>query len=452
MTDLSVFDTNTSMITTKNTSPPTRPTGPISPLHVDAQPSSSKQCEHSQVPIQSNKFSAGLKTYFMQSYASKKLYEDINKLGFAPKKLRTKLVQYSVEFLFKKSGTKYVDTQDKVEIAKAIVGMCPCLKDPRGSGFQSYYQQAMCRKPAKGYVQDHINNVRKGEAKARRNAVRVVPSEQAKDTSVEDDVNDESVDVQCDESDEFKEKVAWLKYNCSPATQVEEYMSTTAVGRYRHLIKESLTVKAVLHAYPRLTTHKGMIEQDYKILFANNDFMTRRWDTVFASKIISYTDSAKPSWREMVPVKKELSNCEQSVVALQLLPIMLPPRPTKGHRPSVTEAMSSFIQFKQVTTNIPAFLDDLPSGPVQPFVLALGERTSPTQAFLIIENNAVECDSLLNAVDACFKAFYVLDLEYPANCIIVWQFIQELVFDVRSKKGQVSLSKNVTSLRSYFLA
>ncbi|XP_064624766.1 uncharacterized protein LOC135486147 isoform X2 [Lineus longissimus] len=135
------------------------------------------------------------------------------------------------------------------------------------------------------------------------------------------------------------------------------------------------------------------IEQDYKILFANNDFMTRRWDTVFASKVISYTDSAKPSWREMVPVKKELSNLEQSVVAMQLLPIMLPPRPTKGHRPSVTEAMSSFIQFKQ----------DLPSGAVQPFVLALGDRTSPTQAFLIIEKNALEYPTLLKAVEACFR-------------------------------------------------
>ncbi|XP_064635514.1 uncharacterized protein LOC135492800 isoform X1 [Lineus longissimus] len=154
----------------------------------------------------------------------------------------------------------------------------------------------------------------------------------------------------------------------------------------------------------------------------------------------------------MVPVKKELSNLEQSVVAMQLLPIMLPPRPTKGHRPSVTEAMSSFIQFKQVTTNIPSFLQDLPSGAVQPFVLALGDRTSPTQAFLIIEKNALEYPTLLKAVDACFKAFYVLDIEYPANCIIVWQFIQELVFDVRSKKGHVSLSKNVTSLRSFFLA
>ncbi|XP_064628333.1 uncharacterized protein LOC135487954 [Lineus longissimus] len=94
---------------------------------------------------------------------------------------------------------------------------------------------------------------------------------------------------------------------------------------------------------------------------------------------------------------------EQSVVAMQLLPIMLPPRPTKGHRPSVTEAMSSFIQFKQVTTNIPSFLQDLPSGAVQPFVLALGDRTSPTQAFLIIEKNALEYPTLLKAVEACFR-------------------------------------------------
>jgi hypothetical protein len=130
---------------------------------------------------------------------------------------------------------------------------------------------------------------------------------------------------------------------------------------------------------------------------------------------------------------------------------MLPPKPGKTCRPSQLEASISFVRFKQVTTNIPSFLDTL-SGTVQPFVLALGDRSGPSQAFVIIERNAIEFPSLLKAVDCCFKVFYVLDVAYPTNCQIVWEFLQDLVYDMPVRKGHSPISKNVTNLRSFFLA
>ena len=43
-------------------------------------------------------------------------------------------------------------------------------------------------------------------------------------------------------------------------------------------------------------------------------------------------------------------------------------------------------------------------------------RANPTQAFLILEENAVLQPSLLHVIDACFKKFFILDLQYPSAC------------------------------------
>ena len=62
-----------------------------------------------------------------------------------------------------------------------------------------------------------------------------------------------------DESAQFREKIDWLRYNGSPKEQVAEFMKETAVGRHSNIIKDSLSVKATLEAYPRLITHPGMV-------------------------------------------------------------------------------------------------------------------------------------------------------------------------------------------------
>ncbi|XP_064636949.1 uncharacterized protein LOC135493501 [Lineus longissimus] len=182
--------------------------------------------------------------------------------------------------------------------------------------------------------------------------------------------------------------------------------------------------------------HLFQIEQDYDCLFENGSQLTKLWDGFFGKRIITYASAD-----------------EESVVALQLLPHILPPKPIKSsnvvHRPSNLEAANAFIRFKQATTNIAAFLDTV-EGEVQPFILALGDRHKPTQSFVIVERNAVEQTSLLKAVDCCFKLFFVLDIAYPASCHIVWEFLQDLVYQVPVRKGQTAISKNVTSLRNYF--
>ena len=83
--------------------------------------------------------------------------------------------------------------------------------------------------------------------------------------------------------------------------------------------------------------------------------------------------------------------------------------------------LCNILFISQIGINLPQYLDAQPTG--QPFVLALGQEDAPTQCFTVIEGRALKQDTLLKAVDVCFKSFYVLDVAYPSPCFTTWQFI-----------------------------
>lgn len=69
----------------------------------------------------------------------------------------------------------------------------------------------------------------------------------------------------------------------------------------------------------------------------------------------------------------------------------------------------------------------------QPFLVCKGKILSPTQTFVILERRAVLHETLLKAIDYCFKATYVLDIAYQPACSLVWQFFQNVIYELRDK-------------------
>ena len=88
---------------------------------------------------------------------------------------------------------------------------------------------------------------------------------------------------------------------------------------------------------------------------------------------------------------------------------------------------SSLFSF-QPGTNMVGYLATVKS--CTPYVLMLGEEQKSSQAFVVIGGVALEHPSLLGAVDGCFKAFFVLDINYPKPCAQVWEFIQACIFEI----------------------
>ena len=84
------------------------------------------------------------------------------------------------------------------------------------------------------------------------------------------------------------------------------------------------------------------------------------------------------------------------------------------------------------------YLEGVKSKP-HPFVLLLGDGMQCSQAFAVILGKAIENETVLAAVDTCFKAYYVFDTVYPNQCKPTWEFFQRVVFDL---EGTVTTAVN----------
>lgn len=79
-----------------------------------------------------------------------------------------------------------------------------------------------------------------------------------------------------------------------------------------------------------------------------------------------------------------------------------------------------------------------------PFVLGLGDCSNCHQAFVVVGKQALQQNTLICAVDTCFKLFYVLDIHFPKQCAPVWEFLQTVVYKLPGTE-----SPSVRLLRSY---
>ena len=75
---------------------------------------------------------------------------------------------------------------------------------------------------------------------------------------------------------------------------------------------------------------------------------------------------------------------------------------------------------------------------------------------MILAGQALPQSTLLGAVDVCFKAFYVLDINYPKQCAAAWEFLQQVVFEIEGResnqvKGEVLFFTTYTLFLAYFM-
>ncbi|KAF3859028.1 hypothetical protein F7725_021427, partial [Dissostichus mawsoni] len=84
----------------------------------------------------------------------------------------------------------------------------------------------------------------------------------------------------------------------------------------------------------------------------------------------------------------------------------------------------------QVGTNMVQYLQTAERTQRLPHILCLGDDMTTCQTFTIVSENAIETDTLLGAVDLCFKAFFVFDINYTKQCLPTWEFIQQAVYEI----------------------
>ncbi|CAL8262381.1 unnamed protein product [Merluccius merluccius] len=174
-----------------------------------------------------------------------------------------------------------------------------------------------------------------------------------------------------------------------------------------------------------------IISQDFEQLHPEAaEKLFQNWATI-AEKVLAYAQQEgklAPVLDNLTPVA---NNGER---ALKILPRLLPPSiykvGGKVFRPTAEESQSAFIYVQPVGTNMVEYINTSQLNQQGPHVLCLGDEFITNQAFIIISGHAIEATSLLEAVDVCFKAFFVFDVNYPKQCVPTWEFIQHALYNI----------------------
>lgn len=71
---------------------------------------------------------------------------------------------------------------------------------------------------------------------------------------------------------------------------------------------------------------------------------------------------------------------------------------------------------------------------IQPYILLVGPTlTNILAAYVIIDDNTYKTESVLEAIDFCFKSFHVLDATYPFQSEHIWFLFQRNIYNIRTK-------------------
>ncbi|XP_063971458.1 uncharacterized protein LOC135158103 [Lytechinus pictus] len=336
-------------------------------------------------------------------------------------KTRCKMVRILVSDLIVNHGT-HPSTDVKIGLAWSIVTQFPTLRDQEGEGYEAFFTKSRDRHSATGYIEERLRNVRKRMPK-QASTMKDQPTDQG---SGEPPAEDKDSTIS---EDEAAEMCRWLQHNVQPVKTVQDYMAATSQKRIRDI--------------HRTLFGKGVAES-----------LSMKWTEEMAKKIKQYAQMQRSS-----PLLEELCagiDTGNPQSALHLLPLFLPPgRTTNKHGKcrisSSEEALRSFIDVQPIGTNLPSYLGEvLEAGDrPQPYVLILGGRLQPSESFVVIEGHSIKTQSVLAAVDVCFKALYTLDINYQRQCATSWEFLQKYVYGIKDGKGKEMTSPGVRSLRAF---
>ncbi|XP_077100006.1 uncharacterized protein LOC143750715 [Siphateles boraxobius] len=344
-------------------------------------------------------------------------------------KERRQMVRLLVSHLMERFG-ETPSAEIKKEMALALTAQFPCLKNNEGHGYESWYTPGRYRHPATGYLEERLRNVRKRLRAPHSQRQRSHPQPSQNSSSRPSFPLPES------ESSlpELHTMIEWLKNNRSPHSQVEELMKLTAPHRAAWIRSSGTkTVEEINREYPRLYDFPGMISQDFGVLFPDNaDRLYEFWAPVFTERILLFARKEPKAADVLLESLETLSNDVRGEVAFKTLPAVLPSSPyrTDGKmvRPTYAEMKRSFIDIKPVGTNMVHYLTSETSQ--DPHILVLGDKENSSQVFIVFNGEAIEKETILQAVDVCFKIFFIYDINYPKPSAPIWEFLQHAVYNI----------------------
>lgn len=99
-----------------------------------------------------------------------------------------------------------------------------------------------------------------------------------------------------------------------------------------------------------------------------------------------------------------------------------------------------FISISQTIEEIDDFIEEKTTlyakhqETLQPFPVVLGPLNKIVCSYVIVNDVRYKFDSLLKAVDVCYKLIFALNAKYSIECFHVWTFLQRFIYGMNIKK------------------
>ncbi|CAL9684453.1 unnamed protein product [Knipowitschia caucasica] len=372
---------------------------------------------------------------------------------------RRKMVNMLVADMTEKNGSSPT-RQVKEMYARGIVTLFPSLSDPFSkNGYEHYYDS----QSGSGYLAWRIKTIQRSTARDRRASFEEGRPGKTTEGGPTARRELQYLPEKNLSEDECKEAISLMKHT-TDEDLVKKKMKLTFTQR-RNMVLDPLLSSNVLSEFPRFKDVKGLIEQDFVLMFGEgaSGKLLERWPTTFKKKVIQQCRKL-PSTSEIEElllaadppedVTEVDAGWDSDLSSILLLSHLIPPTAQGRKKPgkvSATQAEKHLVVFKKTGTSIQEHLDEITTSN-QPYLLAVGVRKNAShQFFIILDKNAIPCrsSSSLGAFDELFKTHFVFGTSYHTLLNNMFVFLQTTVYNIDVAK--VKESPRVAEVRARLL-
>ncbi|XP_053089325.1 uncharacterized protein LOC117598340 isoform X3 [Pangasianodon hypophthalmus] len=308
--------------------------------------------------------------------------------------------------------------------ALGIVSLFPSLRDPFSTkGYEHFYDP----EKGTGYISWHLKTLsRKNPKRARLEMSESGGPSRRRMTDIGQQL----------EGDACREAISFLVHAADEA-EVMQKMKQTFKHR-QELVHNPERSADVLNIFPRFLDVRGLINQDFALLFNSetSNKLLERWETAFKQKIINEAQSLTST----AEIQSLISAAEGQGSE----------NGKKKTKICSTEAVERLVNFHKSCTSIEGLISGRESH--QPYLLASGRLKSKIDKFyVVVDKHLIPCagTSSLSAVDELFKVHYVFNLSYEGPLVNVFTFLQTTIYNIDI--GLTSESLRIKELRAKLL-
>ncbi|KAI4792374.1 hypothetical protein KUCAC02_033418, partial [Chaenocephalus aceratus] len=347
----------------------------------------------------------------------------------------------------------------KEKYALGIVTLFPSLQDPHGkTGYEHFYDG----QKGGGFLAWRLKSVQR----ATRLPVR------SKDSRIEDiggPMLRREIGHCDDHPDEqrFQELISVMNHTNNREVIMKK-MRDTLEYRQR-LVHDPERASTVLSVFPRLLDTKGLILQDFSLLFGSEtpSKLLEKWPTSFKAKVIQQAEmlTSTPLLKRLLLSAKnqradepslESPEWDSDMASILLLLHLLSPQPAgrkkETQKISVAQAIDHLVVFHKSCRSLDEHLQSH-MDTSQPYLLASGtSKEAVGNFFILIDKKLIPCEATtsLAAIDELFKLHFVLGTSYDPALKSMYTFLQTTVYNI--DVDTTSESPTVKELRTKFVS